>query len=109
MPDRELLLLLLQELEAELRVLGLWESVSPPSQAFASELPFYFDTMTFTQWMQWVFIARFRAIVEGRHPLPARCAVAHMAEEALKEMDLQTGPIIAILQQIDALFEKPLH
>ena len=75
MADRTLLLALLINLETEMREMGLWEPQSPPASAFDSQVPFCYDTMNFAQWLQWVFIARFRAILEGSHPLPQNCDV----------------------------------
>ncbi len=81
---------------------GLWEAVSPSIEAFSSDQPFCFDTMTFSQWLQWVFVARFRAILEGGHPLPERCGVASMAEEAYRGQDL--NDLVQLLDKFDQLF-----
>ena|SRR3989338_2857549 len=104
MANRSAMLVLLQDIETEMRGLSLWETVAPPSAAFDSQLPFCFDTMGFSQWLQWVFVARFRAIIDGGHALPDTCAVATMAEEALRELDVPTDTLIVLLQQFDALF-----
>ncbi|EKF75471.1 hypothetical protein A11A3_03904 [Alcanivorax hongdengensis A-11-3] len=95
---------LLDDLQTELDQQGLWESMPPAPSAFDSQTPFFADTMAFTQWLQWVFIARFRAILDAQHPLPGQCDVAPMAEEALKEMDQETTQIIALLKQFDDHF-----
>ena len=60
--------------------------------------------MDFSQWLQWVFIARFRAILDANHPLPGQCDVAPMAEEALKEMDADITEVINLLKQFDDHF-----
>jgi uncharacterized protein YqcC (DUF446 family) len=60
--------------------------------------------MNFSEWLQWVFIARFRAILEADHPLPGQCDIAPMAEEALKGMEQETSQIVQILKQFDAHF-----
>ena len=104
MTDTDLMLSILRNLETELKALDLWESVSPPPQAFDSELPFFHDTMSFPQWLQWVFIARFRAIIEGAHELPGQCDVAPMAEEYFKTSDLYTDPIVGLLRRFDEQF-----
>ena len=104
MADRELMLSILTNLETELKELELWESVSPPVQAFESELPFFHDTMVFPQWLQWVFIARFRAILEGSHVLPGQCDVAPMAEEYFKTTELYADPIVGLLRRFDEQF-----
>ena len=104
MADRDILLTLLQEIENEMRRLALWESVSPPPSAYESQLPFFYDTMNFSQWLQWVFIARFRAIIAGNHPLPGACNVSVMAEEAVKGLDRPASYLIELLARFDAEF-----
>ncbi|OYW90485.1 MAG: pseudouridine synthase, partial [Pseudomonadales bacterium 32-61-5] len=39
-------------IERELRVLGVWEALSPDPQALASREPFCVDTLSFEQWLQ---------------------------------------------------------
>ncbi|RLT88686.1 MULTISPECIES: YqcC family protein [unclassified Ketobacter] len=104
MADRTLLLALLINLETEMREMGLWEPQSPPASAFDSQVPFCYDTMNFAQWLQWVFIARFRAILEGGHPLPQNCDVAPMAEECFSKMELNSDAIVSLLRQFDQEF-----
>lgn len=105
MSDRALMLSLLQQMETVMRANAVWEVVSPPPQAFESPLPFCVDTMTFSQWIQWIFIARFRALLDGGHPLPQNCNIAAMAEEAFKGMDPDLQELINLLRQFDQLFE----
>lgn len=104
MPEPIALKNLLDELEQALRTLGTWHQAPPPPEAFESQLPFSADTMAFTEWLQWVFIARFRALLEGQHALPNQCQVAPMAEEALRGMDGEIAPVLAVLARIDAQF-----
>ena len=104
MADRTLLLALLINLETEIREMGLWEPQSPPASAFDSQVPFCYDTMNFAQWLQWVFIARFRAILEGSHPLPQNCDVVPMAEEYFSKMELNSDAIVSLLRQLDQEF-----
>ena len=84
---------------------ALWQGVPPSEQAFESQLPFFADRMVFTEWLQWVFVARMRAILEGHHPLPEHCQIAPMAEEALRGMNTETKGIILILTAFDAHFD----
>lgn len=100
---REELAMLLAQAERELRALGLWEGMAPAPERLASEIPFCHDTLAFTQWIQWVFIPRFRALLEGGHPLPGVCAVAPIAGMALADIDGDTGALLEQLQAIDSL------
>lgn len=105
MSDRALMLSLLQQMEIEMQQQGLWDAVCPPPEAFESQLPFFVDTMAFSQWLQWIFIARFRALLEGELALPSACSVAVMAEEAFKESEADLDPLIELLRQFDRMFD----
>lgn len=105
MPDPVALKALLDELESTLRALGTWHQPPPAPAAFESQLPFSADTMAFTEWLQWVFIARFRALLDGEHALPSECQIAPMAEESLRDLDGNTAPVLAVLARIDAQFD----
>ncbi|WP_293672505.1 YqcC family protein [Thiolapillus sp.] len=54
----------LQRLENELQQLGWWSDLPPDSEAFESTAPFCHDRMTLDQWLQWVFIPSFQAIID---------------------------------------------
>ena len=96
---------LLDQLETEMRQQALWQGSPPPRQAFESSVPFFADRMAFTEWLQWVFVARMRAIIEGGHPLPENCQIAPMAEECLRGMQVDTRRITLILTELDEHFE----
>ncbi|MDX1802911.1 MAG: YqcC family protein [Alcanivorax sp.] len=95
---------LLNNLQDEMHRQGLWDSQPPSPGAFESQTPFFADTMDFSQWLQWVFVARFRALLETDHPLPGQCDVAPMAEEALKEIEQDATRIIELLKSFDDHF-----
>ena len=103
-PHRESLLILLGHIEREMQTLALWSAQPPEQTAFESDVPFFADTMPFEQWLQWVFLNRFRAILEGGHPLPDQCSVAPMAEEAIQRIGKDIAPLIASLKAFDEQF-----
>lgn len=98
------LTVILDDLQTELEKQGLWSTQPPTPEAFESETPFFADTMDFSQWLQWVFVARFRAMMDAGAPLPGSCDVAPMAEEALKEMERDMSKIISLLKAFDDYF-----
>ena len=104
MTKRAQLICLLDNLQTEMDQQGLWEQQAPAPSAFDSSTPFFADTMAFSQWLQWVFIGRFRAILDADHPLPGQCDVSPMAEEALKGMDQDVSEIIDLLKRFDEHF-----
>jgi len=95
---------LLIDIESELRTLGLWEPIAPPARALASEQPFCVDTLTLSQWLQFVFLPTLYSLLEEERKLPERCGVAPMAEEYFKGSDLATDALIAALRQLDITF-----
>ncbi len=94
---------LLIDIEKELRELQLWDSEMISEAALASEQPFAVDTMTFPQWLQFIFLPRMYFIIEQQLQLPANCGIAPMAEEYFSVLNLPSLPLIVHLQKIDAL------
>ena len=99
--DRALLSDLLANMETELRANDCWSELPPAPEAFDSQVPFFLDKMDFTDWLQWVFIARFRAILEENHDLPPRCDVAPIAEEVFQKLDFYTDPLLGLIRRFD--------
>ena len=92
------------DIEAQLRQLGQWDSVPPPPQALASDQPFCVDTLTFPQWLQFVFLPTMYGLLEEEgQNLPDRCGIAPMAEEFFRGSGLASGPLVASLVKIDEL------
>lgn len=92
---------LLAAVEAELRVLTLWEEKSPGPEALASTEPFCVDTLEFHQWLQFVFLPRMYAMIEQRQPLPRRCSIAPMAEEYLRARSIGGSALMDVLDRLD--------
>ena len=93
----------LMDIEKELRELRLWEAEMLSAEAMASEQPFAVDTMTFPQWLQFIFLPRMYVLIEQQMQLPGNCGIAPMAEEYFSVLSLPSLPLILHLQKIDAL------
>ena len=91
------------DIEQALRELQLWQAQPPSPEALNSSQPFCIDTLTFVQWLQFVFLPRMSALVEGRQPLPGQCGIAPMAAEYFKGMGLNARPLVEQLKQIDRI------
>ncbi len=91
---------LLIDVESELRTLGLWDHIPPSARALASDQPFCVDTLTLSQWLQFIFLPRLYQLLE-EGDLPGRCGVAPMAEEYFKGSELATDALIFALGEID--------
>lgn len=70
-------------LEAKLRALNLWEERAPSESALLSTQPFALDTLTPTQWLQWIFIPKMTQMLASGNPLPS-LEISPYFEEALK-------------------------
>lgn len=89
--------------EQALSELALRSSVSPSPEAFASVQPFCVDTMTFPEWIQFVFLPKIEGMLEGGEPMPSWCDVAPMAEEYFRQHELDGIPLIEALRHLDEL------
>lgn len=94
---------LLTALETALHQAGLWESEAPAPAALASTAPFAVDTLTGSQWLQWIFLPRMHALVSAQAPLPGPFAISPYLEEALKE-HAGGEAVLAVTRQLDMLF-----
>lgn len=93
----------LMDIEKELRELRLWDAEMISEEALASEQPFAVDTMTFPQWLQFIFLPRMYFMLEQQLQLPGNCGIAPMAEEYFSVLNLPSLTLILHLQKIDAL------
>lgn len=97
------------DIEAQLRQLGQWHKARPTAEALASNLPFCVDTLTFPQWLQFVFLPTVYAMLEEGHTLPGRCGIAPMAEEYFRGTGLRSSELVAALVRIDELLSASEH
>lgn len=94
------------DIEAAMRELQLWQAEPPSAEALASDQPFAIDTLTFTQWLQFLFLPRLQQLVQIRGDLPSNCNIAPMAEEYFRPMSIPAGPLIIELKRIDTLLSQ---
>ena len=92
---------LLSELEAELKQQELWCLQPANPVALASTMPFCCDTMPLEQWLQFIFIPRIQALLDGNHCLPNKISILPMAEEVFKQRGEVLAPLLAIISRID--------
>lgn len=99
---------LLLRLEQALKQCHLWRSEPPAPEAFLSTQPFCVDTMSFAEWLQWVFVARLRALLEAQRPLPQGSQVAPLAAELWKGQP-EALHLCPVLEKIDACLNGENH
>ncbi|MGM0571437.1 YqcC family protein [Marinobacter sp.] len=93
----------LLSIEAEMRRIEVWSSEPPSDEALASTQPFCIDTLAFTEWLQFVFLARMKVIVEQGHGLPDVSGIAPMAEEYFRARPESGERLVRELEAIDRL------
>lgn len=74
----------LSDLKIAMHIHQLWEITPPSSEAMANPQPFCMETLTPTQWLQWIFIPRIEALLDANADLPRNFAITPYLEEALK-------------------------
>lgn len=75
------------DLQVVLTIHHFWEATPPSAEALASDQPFGVESLTPTQWLQWIFIPRMNALLDANAPLPRNFAVTPYLEEAMKECE----------------------
>ncbi|WP_434339114.1 tRNA pseudouridine(65) synthase TruC [Motilimonas cestriensis] len=97
---------LLAQLKQSMQQAQLWQADIPSDEALASQAPFCVDTLTFAQWLQFVFHPKLSLMAEQQMPLPSKIAVLPMAEEAFKLETKPTDEVMRIISQIDTLLTQ---
>lgn len=93
---------LLDELEIQLKLVDLWSEQAPSEQALASTVPFACDQMSFSCWLQFIFLPRMRMLISAKQPLPNRIALSPMAEQVWQGHSDMQGVMLTI-NQLDTL------
>ena len=93
----------LMDVEATLRSSGRWEVLRPPEGALLSPEPFCIDTLSFEQWLQWIFLPRMKRILEFNQPLPAKSGIFVYAQQQLRKEDPPAGKLLTLIKRFDDL------
>lgn len=93
-------------IERELRVLGWWQEQAPSAAALASQEPFCVDTLTFEQWLQWIFLPRMKQLLEADAALPSVSGIQPMAEMVYREQSGVTRRLLELLGEFDRLLTR---
>ena len=93
----------LLEVEANLRIAGKWDDEQPGADDLDSIEPFCMDTLSFEQWLQWIFLPRMKATVEETQPLPDKSGIFVYAEACLVKDDPNTEELLKLIKRFDDL------
>ncbi|KXF81024.1 YqcC family protein [Enterovibrio coralii] len=96
---------LLLQLKTVLEQHGHWQDEAPADDKLASSEPFAIDTLSCTEWLQWIFIPKMQFLVDHQFPLPTSFSISPYVEEALKGTDGHLE-ITQVSTDIDALFSS---
>lgn len=91
-------------IEQAMREGGYWHTEVPSPAAMASRTPFCADTLSFTQWLQFIFIPKMRDLLESGAALPAHSGIAVMAEQKL-DANPAREILLTQLRAFDTLIE----
>lgn len=91
----------LQQLETTMKNIGWWQTDPPPPSAFNSQAPFCIDSMTFSEWLQWVYIPKTRSLILAGAALPPRSGLLPIAEEAWRGKEAEAADLIRYIAAID--------
>lgn len=101
---------LLEQLSDALRASPLWSEQQPTSAALASKMPFCCDTLSFENWLQFVFLPRLSQVIEYNLPLPKALVIAPMAEQSWRAVNSSNAAalkrIYQVLREIDNYFAE---
>lgn len=93
----------LLNVEANLRTSGKWDPNRPSESQLDSNHPFCIDTLSFEQWLQWIFLPRMKRLVESAGPLPEQSAIYEYAVDYFDKIDLSTNRLLLLLKDFDQL------
>ncbi len=93
---------LLERLAQQLEHYGHWQLTSPSIADLSSTEPFAIDTLSASEWLQWIFIPKMNYLIENGQPTPKGFSIAPYIEEALKEIE-GYNEIVRLCHAIDAL------
>ncbi|MGO3414401.1 MAG: YqcC family protein [Kluyvera intermedia] len=94
----------LLHIESLLRQHQHWQETAPHDSAFASDQPFFMDTLEPLEWLQWVLIPRMHQLLDNEMLLPKDFAIAPYYEMALDAAHPLREIILPPLAVLDTFF-----
>lgn len=93
------------KIEAEMKRAGYWRDEPLPPEMYHFTQAFAMDTMSFSYWLQFIFIPRVRSIIAEKGQFPSRSMVG---VQALREFDGDdaANELVTLLIGFDDLFDR---
>lgn len=93
----------LGEIVTEMKQIGFWQDEPLQPEQYDFRSAFAMDTMSFSQWVQFIFVPRVGQILESQGTFPTRSQVG---VQAIREYDgvPEAAHLVELLCAFDALF-----
>ena len=95
----------LDKIETEMRYIGLWDIPDPGPDAIKNCGAFGLNTMSFEQWLRWVFVPNVRVLLKQGGPWPINSQVGVAATKNLDGQP-ETSRLVTLLCEFDLLFKR---
>lgn len=92
----------LDAIERYLKAHQLWSSETPAPAALASTEPFAVDTLSFEQWLQFLFLPKVRQYLLQHDCLPPGMSIAPMAKEVYQHQHIELAHKLLVLDHCSA-------
>lgn len=79
---------------------ALWESQSPSQEALQSSEPFAIDTLSPTQWLQWIFVPKLTELIQSGSEVPTGFEISPYFEQTMLDKT-QIEQLLPIIKDID--------
>lgn len=89
--------------------LDWWSADQPSAQALNSQAPFCVDCLTFSQWLQWVYLPNMQHFIKQYQRLPAKSGLTPIALEAWQGCAEDVSDLLALIQCLDNLVNNLAH
>lgn len=89
-----------------MRTSALWDSNVPTARALNSLAPFCHDTLSFHQWLQWVFLPKMKRAIESETDMPSSSDIFPLAEYSFQKLQQNTQQLLRLIEQFDRLISK---
>jgi uncharacterized protein YqcC (DUF446 family) len=105
--DRAAVSRALVAIEAEMRRIGVWDETPITDEQLRNGGAFGTGSVSFTQWLRWVFVPRVGEIQAVNASLPTSSSVGAQAarEWGFSPIDADTSRLETLLSEFDALFD----
>ena len=107
MSKKEKIKQILALLEDNLKNSELWSEEEISEEKLSSKVPFCADTLSYPEWLQFVFIRRMHAIVDGEDELPSASGLFPMAQVYFGRDIFRYRELASVLLKLDRALRDP--